>query len=480
MNFDKNKKIKQLEARLKVLDQENSILVERAEDFLLLGVISEAVNAESDISAMFNVVLEKMALLKGMDLTAICRQVDSAWCVDYCYDMTTENSCSTGLLRSDDLDLDNFGRTKFLQGADCQAILGTEYSFLAQLLILPFTIDLYGKGFLLLGTEDTEKPLVDSCELFSRVLDILTMNVANRLLLENSLQTNIDLGQQLMAKSDDLRTSEERFRLLIEQTFEAIFLHDSTGRILQVNQRACETLGYSKEELLQMKVADIDAGFDQDGLDGFWQPFKQDSHRQIRSRHRRKSGVEFPVEVNVSRLKLGNEYFYLALVRDLSKQAEVEKLQEQLNLLLDHLPDMVFMLDRQGQLLYLNQAAKKALGNINAEKADSFLADLMPERIATLCHAERIPQAISQGVWIGESQLKALGEEIITALQTSHRKNPKGTLSIFSVSIGISGSSEGLKSSLCRPRRWKRSVCWLVVSPMISTIFWLGSWGISF
>jgi len=53
-----------------------------------------------------------------------------------------------------------------------------------------------------------------------------------------------------------LRKSEERFRKLFEQSNDAIFIHQA-GRIIDVNQRACEMLGYGKEQFLAMDIADL-------------------------------------------------------------------------------------------------------------------------------------------------------------------------------------------------------------------------------
>ena len=52
------------------------------------------------------------------------------------------------------------------------------------------------------------------------------------------------------------RKSEERFRKLFEQSNDAIFIHQA-GRIIDVNQRACGMLGYSKEQFLTMEIADL-------------------------------------------------------------------------------------------------------------------------------------------------------------------------------------------------------------------------------
>ena len=58
----------------------------------------------------------------------------------------------------------------------------------------------------------------------------------------------------------NLRGSEERFRTLVEQASDAIFVHDLEGRLLDVNRSACESLGYAREELLRMTVTDIEQG----------------------------------------------------------------------------------------------------------------------------------------------------------------------------------------------------------------------------
>jgi GAF domain-containing protein len=55
-----------------------------------------------------------------------------------------------------------------------------------------------------------------------------------------------------------LRESEERFRTLVDQASDAIFVHDVKGRLLDVNRSACESLGYSRTELLKLSMPDID------------------------------------------------------------------------------------------------------------------------------------------------------------------------------------------------------------------------------
>jgi PAS domain S-box-containing protein len=73
--------------------------------------------------------------------------------------------------------------------------------------------------------------------------------------IEKMLRQHSAIEEKRQAE-EALRKSEERFRKLFEQSNDAIFIHQA-GRIIDVNQRACEMLGYSKEQLLTMEIADL-------------------------------------------------------------------------------------------------------------------------------------------------------------------------------------------------------------------------------
>ena len=71
-NNDKTSYIETLESRIAALENENAQLVERGEDALLLGVISEHVNKVEDIDEILTAGLEKISILKNIDFTACC------------------------------------------------------------------------------------------------------------------------------------------------------------------------------------------------------------------------------------------------------------------------------------------------------------------------------------------------------------------------------------------------------------------------
>ncbi|MFW5791602.1 MAG: two-component system sensor histidine kinase NtrB [Desulfohalobiaceae bacterium] len=109
----------------------------------------------------------------------------------------------------------------------------------------------------------------------------------------------------------------------------------AAGRILNANQQACAVLGYSREELLNLDSFELDPSLeDADALEHFWNRLKLKTSLSFESRHKRKDGSTFPVELRIALLELEDQEVALATARDISdrKQAEQEKalLEEQL------------------------------------------------------------------------------------------------------------------------------------------------------
>lgn len=121
---------------------------------------------------------------------------------------------------------------------------------------------------------------------------------------------------------DTLRESEARFRELFDSAADALWLHDH-GNIIEVNQQACETLGYTREELLRLKVSDIEIGVSAEELYEIWEQDSSPSTAFI-GRRRRKEGSSFPVEVRTTKLSFGGRQLRLSAARDITERQQVE------------------------------------------------------------------------------------------------------------------------------------------------------------
>jgi two-component system cell cycle sensor histidine kinase/response regulator CckA len=149
-----------------------------------------------------------------------------------------------------------------------------------------------------------------------------------------------------------IRESEERFRGLFEHAADAIFVLEQGGRIVDANRRACYSLGYTRQELLTMKVSDLDAG--SRVLD-----LGPGETQTAENSYRRKDGSTFPVEVRYALLEAGGKRLKLGLVRDLTRRRRVEQTlrdrEELLRNIITHIPCGVFWKDCNSVYLGCNE-----------------------------------------------------------------------------------------------------------------------------
>ena len=125
------------------------------------------------------------------------------------------------------------------------------------------------------------------------------------------------------------------FRSLIDGSNDALEVIDpATLQFLDVNERACRDLGYSREELLSLTVLDVDAVMDLSAMKTLHKS-SQKGFVVFESVHRRKNGSTFPVEVTMKGLRIDRAY-YVAIVRDITDrkrtQEELRDSEERLRL----------------------------------------------------------------------------------------------------------------------------------------------------
>lgn len=128
----------------------------------------------------------------------------------------------------------------------------------------------------------------------------------------------------------DLRASETKFRTLVDQATESIFVVDQQARIIDANQFAQACLGYSREELLQFHLWDINADFDPSQFQPLWERLRSGEPITLESRHRCKGGETFPVEVRIGLIESDGETRLLGLARDITARKLAEQAQARL------------------------------------------------------------------------------------------------------------------------------------------------------
>jgi PAS domain S-box-containing protein len=129
---------------------------------------------------------------------------------------------------------------------------------------------------------------------------------------------------ELRQAEQELRTSEARFRTIVDYASDAFLVFDDNSTVVDVNREACESLGYSREELIGKHRSDFDAALDEASIQRLKQRLVSGEPITFETRHRRKDGTTFPVEVRVGDFDQAGERRFLCLVRDITERKRAE------------------------------------------------------------------------------------------------------------------------------------------------------------
>jgi PAS domain S-box-containing protein len=169
---------------------------------------------------------------------------------------------------------------------------------------------------------------------------------------------------------EELRVAESRFRTYVDHATDALFVHDDTRRVVDVNRQACESLGYTREELIGMMPHDFDPALGVE--DAFIQSIMKERLDAgevfaFETSHRRKDGTFFPVEVRIRPFLHGGRRFGLALVRDITERKRAEETLRQTEAELAHVARVAILGEMAASIAHeINQPLGAIVNNASA------------------------------------------------------------------------------------------------------------------
>ena len=136
------------------------------------------------------------------------------------------------------------------------------------------------------------------------------------------------LRRQLWVERERVAMAQ-RIELLMKNANDIILLTDKDWKILEANDRAVESYGYSRAELLRMRLTDLRAPeAHEDSSQQVWR-LERDSTAMFETVHRRKDGTTFPVESSDRFVEVGGVRCGLAIIRDITQRKEAQELARQ-------------------------------------------------------------------------------------------------------------------------------------------------------
>jgi PAS domain S-box-containing protein len=174
--------------------------------------------------------------------------------------------------------------------------------------------------------------------------------------------------------------SEEMYmaQFTVDNAREMIFWVRPDASFFYVNDAATQKLGYSQDELLQMRVFDVDEQFSAESWSEQWQEIRAHQQTEGESFHRTKSGKIIPVELNLNYLEFEGEELICALVRDTSLRQQRDRKIRLAEFTIQQFPDMLLWVQQDGQIMLANPVCEEKLGYGSAVLLQHKIWDLLP------------------------------------------------------------------------------------------------------
>lgn len=239
-----------------------------------------------------------------------------------------------------------------------------------------------------------------------------------------------------MNAPDEIKNS---FRILIESAPDGFFVHDAQGCILDVNERSCIDLGYTREELLKMSINDISCGAPAAQNLIQWAEAPPGMAMTFHEAARRKDGSVFPVEISVTCQMVAGRKLFLGLARDLTEKEaaaiaiselnrtlegrveqrtrELREAQEKLQSVMDSAQDGIFLQDKAGRFQVLSRSAERLGGVSQAEALGKTVVDLFGPDIGESLRKEEEKVLVTGRTAVSE-QTFVVGEGCRTLLMS--------------------------------------------------------------
>ncbi len=166
------------------------------------------------------------------------------------------------------------------------------------------------------------------------------------------------------------RQQEQRHEAILRTSMDGFWMLDLKGNICEVNDAYCDLVGYDRDELLSMNVADLEAVESSEETEAHLRKTQEAGYSRFETRHRLKDGSTVAIEACINYLPMDGGRMF-AFFRDITqrKQAE-EKLRQsesELSTIYDNAPLAMMLVDRERRVVKMNAPAMK-MGQCSLEE----------------------------------------------------------------------------------------------------------------
>ncbi len=232
----------------------------------------------------------------------------------------------------------------------------------------------------------------------------------------------LDAAQgELAAKDDEITEFQKRegnFRKLFEESNDAVYVYDFDGRIINANNKACDLAGYPRDVLLGMPFFSLQPETELSATKTAFKTGMETCAVRYESKFRRANGQIIDVEVSTSVVDL-KEGVTQSIVSNISArknmQRALEESEAKFRTFMETASDLMCVTDRDGKLVYANEAMLRALGYLREESANLTMKDILSqESLAVYREAQNVlrtaGEAFYEAAWETKNRKKIFGE----------------------------------------------------------------------
>ncbi|MHB8110981.1 MAG: PAS domain S-box protein [Syntrophorhabdaceae bacterium] len=204
----------------------------------------------------------------------------------------------------------------------------------------------------------------------------------DRILIDILLQVAPTEGGAFIYTASDitrLKIAESALKFTqfsVDRAGDSVYWIDSEGRIAYVNDSACNSTGYDREEMLALTIYELDRGCLANAWPQFWADIVEKGSAQFESMYRRKDGSAFPVEMSTSYLSYDGFRYICAFVRDITErknsQEALQESEDRWQFALEGSGDGVFDWNPLTGKVYFSKQWKEMLGYADEDIGDSI------------------------------------------------------------------------------------------------------------
>lgn len=189
--------------------------------------------------------------------------------------------------------------------------------------------------------------------------------------MEGTAHYLVELFTSEDATETGLEKEAKQNRRIISSLNEGYILVDEHANIHDVNPAYCDIVGYTREELLSMKLTDLREGMTKEYRDNFIREVQKEGGVKFKTQHRKKDGNLVDLEASAAAFERNGTTYLAGFVWDISDRLEakrrLEESEERWHQLVNNNP-LPVMISTRGVINFVNRAALDLYGTKNKEK----------------------------------------------------------------------------------------------------------------